>query len=169
MMADSRRMLGPMTLLFLMLMTASLWAHEDNEEEINCEREIALPITVSFSFLPDNTPLPRTFQIAGFTFAAHEVGSFVNYSYGEVGYQFPDAGVTIVLPVAVGSVSLLACGHMTIKALDSAGDSISEHQITSSECHDVMLSGGNISAVSLTGGNNEGMLARVAIDLRTCN
>ena len=118
---------------------------------------------VSFSVFPDNMRLPQVLQIAGMTLISHAPDPIINRGDSALGYQFPDNGATIILPVEVKELRIRVCsfaGDATVEALGAAG-SISKHQVPHNQCEDIFLKGDRISAVLLTGGGNEGLIERI--------
>ncbi len=134
---------------------------------------VAIPFLVLFSFLPNNTLLPPSFQMAGFTFnsLAASPTPVVNDTAGERGYRFSNAGVEVALPATVDAVDLRACSFaspVSIDALDQGGAVVSHQQVANNHCADFRLLGRNIASLRLVGGNNEGMIVRIGIAIAQC-
>lgn len=135
---------------------------------------IAIPLIALFSFLPDNTALPVSFQMAGFTFSALAAAPppIVNETAGERGYQFPSAGVVVTLPAVVSIVEIRACsfaGAVIVEALDGSGAAVARHQVAANQCSDLRLLGNRIATVQLSGGGNEGMIVRMGVAIAECS
>ena len=149
--------------LSLLVLAAGMWS--------NSMAQGAL--TVEFSFLPNGTPMPRTYQIAGVTFSAHASPSFDpvvdDLEPGERGYIFPDTGVTVTLPEEARSVEIRVClfaRNVTIEALDTVNNLVAQEQVQSSNtCVNVSLEGDRISVVRFTGGFREASIVRLSATL----
>lgn len=135
---------------------------------------LAIPLLVLFSFLPDNTVLPATFQMGGFGFSA--IGAapdlFVNVTGPEHGLQFPNGGLEVILPAVVDSVDLRACSFaapVSIEALNAAGSTLATRVIPSNLCADLRLVSPGTASLRLKGGTNEGLLVRVAVAVGGCS
>lgn len=133
-----------------------------------------VPLLLTFAFLPDNTPLPTSFQIAGFTFNALTAtpAPFVNESGGEKGYQFAAQGVEVALPVTVETVDVRACSfadEVKVEALDKGGFAIDSAAIRHNDCVDLKLRGSAISELRFTGGGNEGLIVSLNLAIAACD
>jgi hypothetical protein len=113
-------------------------------------------------YVDDWHPSGPSFVESGYTFVDPTNAQFTNVITTGVplGLQFPISGVTITLPSPATIVSLDIGGYasaITITALSGSGITLAA---TNSIQH-VLLSGSGITTVTLTGGNNEGILVRI--------
>lgn len=133
----------------------------------------AIPLAIDFSFLPDDTALPLSFQMSGFVFESLSLSPlpFINDTAGVRGYQFGKDGVEVTLPATVSAVDLKACSFgqsVLVEALDIAGAIVVTKQIAHNQCADIRILGRDIAALRLTGGSNEGMILRMGIAVTVC-
>jgi hypothetical protein len=125
-----------------------------------------VPLLLTFAFLPDNTSLPASFQMAGYTFNAQSAtpALVINESAGEKGLQFPDQGLLVSLPAEVPVVDVRACayaGAAKVEALAAAGFVADFANIPNNSCIDAKLRGRGIEEIRLTGGGHEGLLVSI--------
>lgn len=160
-MTVNKRTLGTLisTLSVLTLLATSSWSVSWPQGPAGHGARKA--VSVAFSGLPTG-PLPDSFQMAEVTFLAHSPGSPAVRDFGpanERGYQFMDAGVTVVLPREANRVAVRLClyaADVTIEALNSVGNVISQQVVTSSDqCGDIVIEGEKVATVRFTGGGNE--------------
>ena len=128
-------------------------------------------VTAGFSQLPLNTSVPSPYQTAGMTFFVHgptpssPLPAIVDTA-DEQGYGFPNAGVTVVLPIQVSSVEVRVClfaSEILIETLNSAGVQLSKTPVQSgNECGDFSLTGHRISMVRFTGGGDAASIVRLS-------
>lgn len=127
-------------------------------------------VTAGFSQLPLNASVPSPYQTAGMTFFVHSptpspLPAIVDTA-DEQGYGFPDAGVTVVLPIQARSIEVRVClfaSEILIETLNSAGVQLSKTPVQAgNECDDLSLAGRRISMVRFTGGGNEASIVRLS-------
>lgn len=133
-----------------------------------------VPLLLSFAFLPDNTPLPVSFQVGGFALNALSATPtpLVNETGGEKGYQFPNQGVEVSLPATVSVVDIRACSFaqpVKVEALEHGGFVTDFADIASNSCTDLKLHGTKINELRFTGGGNEGLIVSLNIAIAACN
>ena len=127
-------------------------------------------VTAGFSQLPLNTSVPSPYQTAGMTFFVHSPTPptlpVIVGTADEQGYGFPDAGVTVVLPIQARNIEVRVClfaSKILIETLNSAGVQLSKTPVQSgNECDDLSLTGRQISMVRFTGGRNEASIVRLS-------
>ncbi len=129
---------------------------------------MATTICLDFQLFPDNTPMPVPFTLAGFEFAKVSVGMdlFVNESGGGKGLQFPDQGVKIKLPAPSARIGLTIgqfSGTINILLADSTGATVGTGLVNSPGLYTIrnFTLRKKAALVVLTGGGNEGILAKI--------
>ena len=127
-------------------------------------------VTAGFSQLPLNASVPSPYQTAGMTFFVHgptpsPLPAIVDTA-DEQGYGFPDAGVTVALPIQARSIEVRVClfaSEILIETLNSAGVQLSKTPVQpGNECGDFSLAGHRISMVRFTGGGNAASIVRLS-------
>ena len=129
---------------------------------------MATTICLDFLMFPDNTPMPTPFTLASFNFSKVGAGMdcFVNVSGGDKGLQFPDQGIKIKLPAPSTKISL-KIGQFSqpikISLVSAAGVLVGSAVINAPNKYTTknFLLRGKADSVVLTGGNNEGILAKI--------
>lgn len=138
-------------------------------------KPVRVKICVDFSRFPDNTPLGPTYTQAGFTFT--QLGPapimFANATAGQIGLQFPDAGLEIRLPAPTRRVTMFFGtfgGPVTLETRNGAA-------LVSTQVINTANTYKNIVVSTLTpftrlvfrGGNNEAILVRICVVYVICN
>lgn len=130
---------------------------------------MAFKICLDFRLFPDNTQMPVTFNLGGFSFTNYNNGlapAFVNISGSDKGLQFNNDGIEIKLPTSTTKVDLKIGqfgAPVTIAAISSTGVILASITTSSRNSYSTHLfnTRRKISTIKLTGGNNEGILAEV--------
>lgn len=129
---------------------------------------MATTICLDFLMFPDNTPMPLPFTLAGFSFAFFSIGSppFVNESGGDKGLQFPDQGIKIKLPVPSTKVRVKIgqfSSPVTITVSSATGATLASDVTNTPNAYVIknFRLKRKAALVTLTGGNNEGILAEI--------
>lgn len=126
-------------------------------------------ICIDFSFLPDDTPLPDTFAIAGFMFEKATGGRpwFVNSTAGERGLMFDDNGGTINLPEPVAAIELRVGafgGSFDIEALNAEGSVVGRTNVSgNNKWSDHRVDAKGIVSISFKGGNYEAAIQKICV------
>ena len=128
---------------------------------------LALHLCADFVLFPDNHQFFAPFMMSGYDFSQPAGGMimFVNQTGAEKGLQFPEAGIEIVLPVAVPRVTLRLgafSGPIEINALDGAGAIVATRTIiTLNVFLNVVMRAPEIATITLSKGGNEGILVSI--------
>lgn len=139
------------------------------------KKAIKIRVCVDFSNYPDNTPLGPTYRQAGFTFK--QLGAtpvmFANATAGQIGLQFPDAGLEIKLPAPTRRVTMLFGtfgGPVTLETRDG-GTLVSTQTINTANTYRniVISTATSFSKLILRGGTNEAILVRICGFYEVCD
>ena len=135
-----------------------------------------LKLCVEFSLFPDNTVLGPAFQLGGFSFS-QPVGApnmFVNDTAGERGLQFPNQGMNVNLPAPTRRLTMRVgsfAGPFDIAAINGTGATVAMRTVNSNNTYtNISMSSpnGDIVALEFKGGNNEGFLVKLCVQLALC-
>ena len=126
-------------------------------------------ICVDFSAYNDNTQLGPIHQQAGFVFA--QLGPaptmFVNATAGQIGLQFPDAGLAIIFAGLAYGVTMkfgTFAGPVTLEARDGAR-LVSTQTINTANLYTTIVLNPSpcISSLIFRGGRNEAILVQICV------
>jgi hypothetical protein len=134
-----------------------------------------IKICVDFSTYPDNTTLGPTYTQGGLTFT--QLGPapvmFANATLGQIGLQFPHAGLEIKLPAPTRAASLFFGtfgGPVTLETRNGATLVSTQTINTNNTYQNISVSPGSpFTRLTFRGGNNEGILVRICIVLVICD
>jgi hypothetical protein len=132
-------------------------------------RPVKVQICVDFSTYPDNTPLGPTYLQAGFTFT--QLGPtpvmFANATAGQIGLQFPDAGLGIKLPAPTRRVTMLfgTFGGAVTLETRSGATLVSTQTINTANTYQniVVNTPAPFSSLIFKRGHNEAILVRICV------
>lgn len=128
-------------------------------------------LCADFSLFPDDTPMPASFDLAGFRFeeAGAAAGWVINVSGRERGLQFRPTGGRVRLPTLVSEVDLRLgafAGDIELEAEDAAGNVVGTSSVAGTNTwSDTRLQAPEIAAVLFRKGGGEGALRRVCISV----
>ena len=131
-----------------------------------------VPLLLTFAFLPDNTGLPSSFNMAGYAFNALASAPklLINESGGEKGLQFPKEGLMVSLPASVSVADIRACSFadpLKVEALGLTTSAIDSFEVAGNTCVDFKLRGFGLEEIRFTGGGNEGLLVSINIAIES--
>lgn len=130
---------------------------------------MAFLLCSDFSIFPDNTQLGPAFTLSAMDFLDVLGGStsFVNLTNGELGLQFPDAGLDVTLPTAVSFVRFRIRQFntpFTVEALDGTGATVSTFNMAVPNTYlNFGFTAPGIAAIRFRGGGDEGALVSLCI------
>jgi hypothetical protein len=135
---------------------------------------VKVRICVDFSTYPDNTPLGPTYTQAGMTFT--QLGPapvmFANATAGQIGLQFPDAGLEIKLPAPTLQVTMefgTFGGPVTLETRNGATVVTSQVINTANTYKNITINPPSlINRLIFKGGHNEAILVRICVVYVIC-
>ena len=135
---------------------------------------VRIKICVDFSTYPDNTTLGPTYLQAGLSFK--QLGPapvmFAKRSAGQIGLQFPSAGLEIKLPAPTKQVTMLFGtfgGPVTLETRSGATFVSTQTINTANTYKNIVVNTATpFSRLIFKGGNNEAILVRICVVYVIC-
>jgi hypothetical protein len=136
---------------------------------------VKVRICVDFSTYADNTPLGPTYTQAGMTFT--QLGPapvmFANATAGQIGLQFPDAGLEIKLPAPTPQVTMFFGtfgGPVTFETRNGAAVVTSQVINTANTYKNITIHPPSlVNRLIFKGGHNEAILVRICVVYVICH